>query len=140
PVRFILYGLVGLSGLFLHLLVLGLAYRGFGLDFFLSQSLATLLAMISNFFFNNIFTFRNQRLKGSAFLIGAFLYMLICSVGAIANIQVADYLFSLKVPWWVSGAVGALVGAVWNYAVSTQIVWTWFRDKFVSSKKRISLS
>jgi dolichol-phosphate mannosyltransferase len=51
--------------------------------------------------------------------------MVICGMGAIVNVQSAEYLFDQNIPWWFSGAAGALVGAVWNYAVSTQIVWTW---------------
>jgi dolichol-phosphate mannosyltransferase len=51
--------------------------------------------------------------------------MLICGIGAVVNVESADYLFQNGIPWWFAGAAGALVGAVWNYAVSTQIVWTW---------------
>jgi dolichol-phosphate mannosyltransferase len=51
--------------------------------------------------------------------------MLICGIGAVVNVQSAEYLFDQRIPWWFAGAAGALVGAVWNYAVSTQIVWTW---------------
>jgi hypothetical protein len=51
--------------------------------------------------------------------------MVICGIGAVVNVQSAEYLFDQHIPWWFAGAAGALVGAVWNYAVSTQIVWTW---------------
>lgn len=136
PVRFLIYSLVGLSGLFLHLGILGLFYRLLGYPFVQSQIIATVCAMVSNFIFNNIITFRARKLKGIALPLGALLYMAICAIGAIANVQVADYLFQLKVPWWLSGSIGAVVGAVWNYAVSTQIVWTWFRDQFFQRKKR----
>ncbi len=125
PVRFLLYVLAGLSGLVLHIAVLGLLYIGASRPFVNSQIAATIVAMISNFLVNNTLTFRQSRLKGGILPVGLTAYIAICSVGAIVNVQTADYLHTSAIPWWISGATGALIGAVWNYAVSTQIVWTW---------------
>jgi dolichol-phosphate mannosyltransferase len=58
--------------------------------------------------------------------IGLTAYMAICAIGAVVNVQTAEYLHQSNALWWIAGATGALIGAVWNYAVSTQIVWTWF--------------
>jgi dolichol-phosphate mannosyltransferase len=125
PVRFVLYVLAGLSGLVLHLATLGVLHKLASVPFITAQILATLVAMASNFLVNNSVTFRQQRLKGGLLLPGLVAYMVICGMGAIVNVQSAEYLFDQNIPWWFSGAAGALVGAVWNYAVSTQIVWTW---------------
>ncbi len=134
PIRFFLYGLVGLSGLILHLLILGLLHSGMGWQFSAAQWTATAIAMISNFLVNNTLTYRQQRLKGAALLPGAAIYAIICCFGAIANVQVADFLYETKIPWWFAGTVGAGIGAVWNYAVSSQIVWTWFRSLMASRR------
>lgn len=125
PVRFVLYVLAGLSGLILHLGVLGVLHKILHTPFATAQLTATLVAMVSNFLVNNSVTFRQQRLKGATLLPGLIAYMLICGLGALVNLQSADYLFNSGIPWWFAGTTGALVGAVWNYAVSTQIVWTW---------------
>lgn len=125
PVRFVLYVLAGLSGLVLHLAVLGALHKLAEVPFVPAQLVATLAAIISNFLVNNSVTFRQQRLKGGLLLPGLVAYALICGLGAIVNVQAADYLFESGIPWWFAGTAGALVGAVWNYAVSTQIVWTW---------------
>jgi dolichol-phosphate mannosyltransferase len=125
PVRFVLYILAGLSGLLLHLAVLGALHRLAEWPFVTAQIAATLTAMVSNFLVNNSITFRQQRLKGGLLVPGLLAYMLICGIGAVVNVQSAEYLFENNIPWWFAGAAGALVGAVWNYAVSTQIVWTW---------------
>jgi dolichol-phosphate mannosyltransferase len=125
PVRFVLYVLAGLSGLVLHIGILGLLHRLVSVPFLTAQIAATLVAMASNFLVNNSVTFRQQRLKGALLLPGLIAYMLICGIGAVVNVQSAEYLFDQHIPWWFAGAAGALVGAVWNYAVSTQIVWTW---------------
>lgn len=125
PVRFVLYVLAGLSGLVLHLVLLGSLYRLLAVPFLLAQTLATLVAMISNFLVNNSVTFRSSRLRGPRLAIGLTAYIAVCAVGAIVNIQTADYLFESRIPWWLAGVTGALIGAVWNYAVSAHIVWTW---------------
>jgi len=125
PVSFVLYVLAGLSGLLLHLLILGSLYRGAGVHFVNAQISATVVAMISNFLVNNAVTFRSRRLKGVQLAAGLTAYMAICALGAVVNVQSAEYLYENAIPWWFAGAAGALIGAVWNYAVSTQIVWTW---------------
>jgi dolichol-phosphate mannosyltransferase len=53
----------------------------------------------------------------------------------VVNVQSAEYLFNQHIPWWFAGAAGALVGAVWNYAVSTQIVWTWLPGVLKKQRK-----
>lgn len=135
PVRFLLYVMAGMTGLLLHLSVLGLLFKAVGLSFILSQTFATLLAMISNFLVNNAITFRSSRLKGPTLPVGLAAYMAICAVGAIVNVQVAEYLFAGTISWWAAGATGALIGAVWNYAVSTQIVWTWLPQLLKNRRK-----
>lgn len=125
PVRFVLYVLAGLSGLVLHLAILGILHQMLAIPFVTAQIAATLTAMVSNFLVNNSVTFRQQRLKGGILLPGLIAYMIICGIGAVVNVQAAEYLYANQIPWWFAGTAGALVGAVWNYAVSTQIVWTW---------------
>lgn len=125
PVRFVIYVLAGLSGLVLHLVLLGSLYRVLAVPFLVAQTLATLVAMISNFLVNNSVTFRSSRLRGPRLAIGLTAYIAVCAVGAIVNIQTADYLFESRIHWWLAGVTGALIGAVWNYAVSAHIVWTW---------------
>ena len=135
PVRFVVYVLAGLSGLFLHLAALALFYRSGELPFVSAQISATLLAMVSNFLVNNSVTFRQQRLKNAMLVPGLIAYMSICGLGAIVNVQAAEYLYENDIHWWFAGLAGALVGAVWNYAVSTQIVWTWLPSILKKSRQ-----
>ncbi|MEI6033763.1 MAG: glycosyltransferase family 2 protein [Verrucomicrobiae bacterium] len=132
PVSFVLYVSTGLLGMLLHLAVLGVLYRAAGVAFVLAQSLATAAAMTSNFLINNAVTFRSRRLRGSRLLPGLLAYVAVCALGALGNVQTAEYLYAAKIPWWFAGACGALIGAVWNYAVSTQIVWTWLPKMLAS--------
>jgi dolichol-phosphate mannosyltransferase len=56
PVRFALFAFIGIIGLGVHLSVLWATNRALGTDFTVAQSLATIVAMTSNIFLNNVFT------------------------------------------------------------------------------------
>jgi dolichol-phosphate mannosyltransferase len=121
--RFILFALVGSSGVLVHFLTLYLASQVIQLPFAESQGLAAIVAMTTNFLLNNALTYRDQRLKGLAIPRGLLLFYLVCSVGLIANVGVAFAVYSEHITWWLAGAAGALMGVVWNYAMSGLFVW-----------------
>ncbi|HKW55299.1 MAG TPA: glycosyltransferase family 2 protein [Stellaceae bacterium] len=123
PVRFALFAFIGLLGLGVHLLVLRSVLGLPDLSFAAAQGVATVVAMTSNFFLNNLFTYRDQRLKGWRLLRGLVSFYLICSVGAIGNVGIAAYIFAVDNVWWLAGIAGAVVGSVWNYAVSAVFTW-----------------
>jgi dolichol-phosphate mannosyltransferase len=124
PIRFVIFCAVGCLGAVLHLSVLGSLLYFAGRDFVFAQTIATIMAMSVNFILNNIFTYRAQQLKGRDLLSGLFFFYAVCAVGAFINIQVAGYLFGLQVPWWGAGLLGAIIGSVWNYGVSSILVWS----------------
>jgi dolichol-phosphate mannosyltransferase len=124
--RFIFFAIVGTLGLIVHLIVLklALAFLPAQPDLFrVAQVVATLVAMTSNFLLNNELTYRDRRLKGLAALRGFILFCLLCSAGALANVDLASWLYADRQVWWVAGAAGAVMGALWNYAMSTLFVW-----------------
>lgn len=123
PIRFIAFSLVGALGLGVHLLVLSLLFEGFSERFVAAQAAATLVAMTFNFALNNLLTYRDLRLRGLGLLRGWVSFVLVCSVGALANVGVAEYLYEKHTFWVTSAIAGVLVGAVWNYAVTA--VYTW---------------
>jgi len=129
PVRFVLYVFVGFTGLVFHLAVLGIGFQALGFAFVTAQLVATLAAMVSNFFINNIVTYRASRLRGARMFFGILVYAAICGVGVVANVQTANYLFNAGIAWWFAGIVGAGLGAVWNYAVSSHLVWGWLNRR-----------
>jgi dolichol-phosphate mannosyltransferase len=122
PLRFISFALVGGFGVLVNLAVLAAA-RAAGLDFTAAQTLGTIIAMIANFQLNNQLTYRAQRLKGAKAWRGLVLFLLVCSLGAYANIGIARALYAENGHGLLSGAAGAAVGVVWNYAVSATLVW-----------------
>ncbi len=124
PVRFVLFALIGLVGLVVHILVLSICRAWLGpADFQVAQLVATIVAMGSNFLLNNEITYRNQRYSGAGMVGGFLAFALACGVGALANIDVASWLYRSNQTWWLSGLSGALLSVVWNYAVSTSLIW-----------------
>jgi dolichol-phosphate mannosyltransferase len=121
--RFLFFAIVGTLGLVVHLVALRLALVFMPDAFRGAQIVATLVAMTSNFLLNNELTYRDRRLKGLAMLRGFVLFCLIGSVGALTNVDLASWLYYQRQVWWVAGAAGALMGALWNYAMSTLFVW-----------------
>lgn len=122
PLRFLSFALVGGFGVLINLLVLQIA-RAAGLDFTSAQTLGTIIAMVANFQLNNQLTYRAQRLKGAKMWRGLVLFLLVCSLGAYANIGIARALYAENGHSLLAGAAGAAVGVVWNYAVSATLVW-----------------
>jgi dolichol-phosphate mannosyltransferase len=121
--RFLLFATVGSIGLIVHFAALFVALEGFRLPFPQAQASGALLAMTSNFILNNFLTYRDQRLKGFAILRGLLLFYLVCGVGLAANVGVAFSVYDQEPIWWLAGAAGALMGVVWNYAMSGLFVW-----------------
>jgi dolichol-phosphate mannosyltransferase len=64
-----------------------------------------------------------MRLKGWAFVRGLLTFGAICSVGAVANVGVAQFIYGMQYQWWIAGLAGAALGAVWNYTVSSIFTW-----------------
>ncbi len=127
PAKFVIFSLVGSLGVVVHLAVLALLFEGFGVSFPTGQIVATLTAMTSNFALNNVLTYHDRRLSGWAWIRGWFSFALASSVGAVANVGIATYLYSSHQTTWLASAVaGVLVGVVWNYAVTS--VFTWKRS------------
>ena len=124
PARFILFALVGALGLVFHLAILRAGLTIGGLAFPAAQTIATICAIAANFALNNYLTFRDRKLKGPRLLRGLVIFAAACSVGAIANLNVASLLVSARHDtWWLAGLTGAAMSLVWNYAVGSTLTW-----------------
>ena len=123
PLRFIGFAAVGAVGVVVNVLVLLLLREVSGLAFQQAQMVATVCAMVANFQLNNAITYRDQRLRGGRLWGGLVLFMLVCGIGAVANVGIASALYRNRVEGALAAAAGALIGVVWNYAISATLVW-----------------
>jgi dolichol-phosphate mannosyltransferase len=121
--RFLLFCLVGLTGIAVHLSVLSVLLAATALSFGAAQALATIGAIAWNFVLNNLFTYRDQRLTGWHFLTGLIRFQVIGAIGAISNVGIATWIYDYDSVWWIAGLGGAAIGTVWNFVVSAAFVW-----------------
>jgi dolichol-phosphate mannosyltransferase len=122
PHKLVLFMLVGATGVVVNLAVLRLLLA-FGTGFSAGIVAATVTAMVSNFFLNNILTYRDRRLVGWQALWGLVSFMLVCGVGALVNIAVARDLFATTGVWWLAAIGGAIIGAFLNYGLTSIFTW-----------------
>jgi dolichol-phosphate mannosyltransferase len=124
PVRFISFALIGSTGILVHLGILTILFKLFDAQFAVSQAVATFAAITSNFVLNNLLTYRDQRLHGWRLLLGWVSFNLVCGIGALANVGVANWMYAQNSRWLVSAIAGIAVGIVWNYAMSSIVTWS----------------
>lgn len=143
PVRLILFSLVGASGVLVnfavfwaarHALLVGAA-GSYAPDaevrFKVAAGLATLVAATSNFFLNNVLTYRDKRLRGWAVVSGLISFLAICSVGAVVSVSFAAQVRS----WFPAGMQegryvlslallsGIAVSTILNFSASAIFTW-----------------
>ena len=118
--RIIFFGLVGVSGLLVHMSVLLLSSE---LRFAYAQALAGATAMTSNYFINNTITYRDKRLKGWKLFTGYLRFCALCAIGLAASVAVGSELEAHGMPRLLAGLAGAVSGAVWNYVSTYLGVW-----------------
>lgn len=124
PRRAISFGLVGATGIAIHLLIYSLARRFFQFNFEFAQTSAVIGAASSNFLINNILTFRFQQLSGLRLWLGLVRFLLVTSMGMVANVGVSSALYHqhTQTPLLAMFA-GIAVDFVWKYAASSKFVW-----------------
>lgn len=122
PARFVLFGAVGGAGLVVHLAVLA-ACKAAGTTFLPAQATAIAVAMLFNYALNNAVTYRDRRLTGLAWGGGLILFCVVCSIGAAANVGVADLAIRSTHSWSIAGVAGAVMGALFNFGAAGSVVW-----------------
>lgn len=121
PVRYAFFGLVGAIGVLAQLVLVGCFF--YNLPFVTAQAAGSIVVMVLNYFLNNRLTFRTSRLRGWAWVSGLLSFLIACSVGLFCNVRVAEDLHRLGLPWAICSGVGIFVGSIWNYGVSSILVW-----------------
>ena len=134
PTRFLIFSTVGAAGVLVASVVLYALVSVLHMNFLMAQAAATFVAMTGNFFLNNSMTYRDRRLKGRKILTGLATFYVACSFGAIIDIRIAQLGKDTGLPWYIAGACGLAVGAVWNYGITSFI--TWRQSKLGSFRRR----
>jgi dolichol-phosphate mannosyltransferase len=129
PIRFVLFVLVGAVGAVLNLAELYVLYRSLHLTFITAQTIATVVAMVLNFFLNNVFTYRDLRLRGRRLWAGLLTFCAACSIGATISVALADFCLGRGLPWYLAAVIGLAIGSVWNFSITSVITWRRLRRR-----------
>jgi len=123
PVRLIPFAMVGLLGVGVHYALMHLLFSSGVWSYPVAQAVSTVLTIAFNFAVNNEVTYASAALRGRRWLWGLGSFQLICGAGAVANVGVASLLYGAHTPWVGATAAGVIIGAVWNFAVSSRYTW-----------------
>ncbi|RPE67429.1 dolichol-phosphate mannosyltransferase [Pacificibacter maritimus] len=121
--RFIMFAAVGFSGVFVQLAVVRLMLAFMPDAFLLAQAAGVFVAINTNFFLNNLVTYRDRALKGKALLRGLFSFYLVCAFGALMNVGFAELVYKTVNNWALASLAGAVAGAMWNFLASSLFTW-----------------
>ena len=124
-IRFVKFGLVGLSGVLVNEGLLWLLTENLGLYYLLSAAIAVETAIITNFILNDIWTFRDRRTPGNISLLGRGLKFNLVSLGGLGiNIAILWTVTEVVgISYLISNLIGIAGATLWNYTINT--LWTW---------------
>jgi dolichol-phosphate mannosyltransferase len=123
PMRFVAFSLVGGAGILVHLALVTMLLAFTGLSFPEGQAVAAIATMVFNYAVNNVLTYRDRRRRSLAWLTGLASFMVACSLGALANVIIASAVYAQHTPWVLASLAGIIVGAIWNYAMTSRFTW-----------------
>lgn len=138
--QFVLYSLVGASGVVVNLVAFALVESldfgaisvGFGRPLRWSLLVGIQVSIVWNFLLNNYFTFWERRFRGRSLVVGLVLFELVSALGVIVHVSVFQFLESTN---WGDRAlgedaariahdgVGFLVALVSNYYLNVNYLW-----------------
>ena len=121
--RFVLFGLIGAIGLFVHLAALYIFLVAFEWKFSEAQVLAAVASVTGMFFLMKQLTYRAYPLRGTRWLRGHIISCIAWSGGLFVNVGVALMIFDRVPSWWMAGIAGSLLSAIWSYSMSNLLVW-----------------
>ncbi len=136
--RFLRFGVVGVSGIFVDYLVLYLMslVLGFSMaasktqlfrpEIIVGKGVAVEVAIANNFIWNDLWTFRDASQKFSGWRQRSLRFLrfnLACTLGAAINIAVFALLARLGMSLLLANLIAIAVSTAWNYSINLKFNW-----------------
>ena len=125
--RFLRFGVVGFSGVFVDMAVFYLLYTVSGLALTRSAILSAEVAIINNFIWNDLWTFGDisSHQKGTGKRFKRFLkFNLICLSGLILNVLLVNLLFNLfGMNAYLAKVIAIAIVTFWNFWLNLKLSW-----------------
>jgi dolichol-phosphate mannosyltransferase len=127
PPRILRFLIVGTIGFIINSLGLAI-FQKFGLKPSLASAIGAEIAIVSNFIWNNFWTFADQRITSVKLLPKKFLIFNLSSFGSVVIqyvvIEIGTRIFGKTQPVvWSSFVFGVFIGLVWNYTMYNLLIW-----------------
>jgi putative flippase GtrA len=121
--RFPRFALVGAIGVGVNDSALYVLHGRLGIDLLLAAAMATELAILNNFFWNDRWTFRKAIRSGSVWG-RALRYNLVAAGGLVVSLcSLAVLAHGFHVPYLLANLFAIGTGVVWNYRVGSRFAW-----------------
>ncbi|MBH8572309.1 glycosyltransferase [Nostocaceae cyanobacterium CENA369] len=127
--RFLRFGLVGLSGVFVDMAILYLLSDPTTLALPLTRSkiIAGEIAIVNNFLWNDAWTFADVSMRQQEWRhrLKRFLkFNIICLAGLVLNVLVLNLVFNFLIPnRYIANLIAIAVATVWNFWVNLKLSW-----------------
>ncbi|ESA37468.1 sulfonate abc transporter permease [Leptolyngbya sp. Heron Island J] len=127
--RFLRFGIVGLSGVFVDMAVLYLLHTTLGLNLTRSKILAAEVAIINNFIWNDAWTFSDvvQKQQGWGARLRRFLkFNLVCLSGLVLNVLVLNVIYNIVFGQryaYLANLIAIALVTLWNFWLNLKLSW-----------------
>jgi dolichol-phosphate mannosyltransferase len=125
--RFLRFGIVGFSGVFVDMAVFYLLRTSLGLGLTRSAILSSEVAIFNNFTWNDLWTFRDisKRQRGWKQIAKRFLkFNVVCLSGLILNVLLVNLLFNLfGVNEYLAKLIAIAAVTLWNFWLNLKLSW-----------------
>jgi len=137
--RFIKFGIVGFAGYIVNAVFLAI-FTNLNFVSALAWGLSTEFAIINNFVFNNIWTFKTEKITGVKALFKKFLQFNGTSIGALVIQTVfgglSDWLFGIQYRQLALPFIIVFLVLPYNYFMYNAVIWkTWKKLPFIGAKE-----
>lgn len=121
-IRVTRFMVVGLSGIFVNLLILYSLVEGTGMNYVLAGFFAIEASIVSNFYFNDRWTFAD--LRNTKLITRIYRFHAVSFIGMLINIAVLAVLTYFGLWYMFSQIIGIFVAFAWNFIGNRRKTWT----------------
>ena len=136
-IKFIKFGTVGFTGFLVNFIFLRLC-RKIGLPEVAAWFISTELAIVNNYVFNNIWTFKEAKIAGLKNTVIKFFQFNLTSAGALAIQSIFGplgvKLIGVKYDWLVLAFVVVFLVLPYNYIMYNLVIWKTWKNPFAKKK------
>lgn len=127
--RFVRFGLVGLSGVFVDMAIFYLLHdpAALGLPLTRSKVIAAEIAIVNNFLWNDFWTFRDisSQQRGWSKRIKRFIkFNLVCLLGLVLNVAIVNILVNyFNIHYLIANLIAIAIVTIWNFWINLKLSW-----------------